>query len=161
MADQTSHLQRLIKQTVPFRSELVQAEIGLIYVSYLITHESSGFFKQFGITTQQYNVLRILRGQHPGAANINLIRERMIDRMCDASRIVDRLVRQKLVSKRPNERDKRHADVQITGSGLDMLRLIDQAMEKHHSFLNRLDEGELQQLNQLIDRILEGVPDAV
>lgn len=160
MAQSISHLQRLIKQKVPFRSELVQAEIGLIYVSYLITHESASFFKQYGITTQQYNVLRILRGQYPGSANVNLIRERMLDRMSDASRIVDRLVRQSLVSKRPNNRDKRNVDVQITSRGLDLLRVIDRAMEQHHGFLHRLDAGELQQLNHLIDRILEGVPDA-
>ena len=161
MSSPTSHLQRLIKQTVPFRSEQVQAEIGLIYVGYLITHQSSSFFKPFGITTQQYNVLRILRGQHSGPANINLIRERMLDRMSDASRIVDRLVKQKLVSKRANERDKRHADVQITPEGLALLRVIDQAMEHHQTFLHSLSKEELQQLNRLIDRMLETVPDAV
>jgi len=152
-----NNLQRLIKQNVPFKSEVVKAEIGLIYVSYMLSHSMDSLFKNYSITSQQYNVLRILRGQYPNPSNINLIKDRMLDRMSDASRIVDRLVKQTLVTKQPNPIDKRNADVMITDAGLGLLRQIDEQMQHTESLLQELSVKEVDTLNVLIDRILDRV----
>ena len=151
------NLQRLIKQTAPFKSELVKAEIGLIYVSYMLSNSMSSMFKKYGITSQQYNVMRILRGQFPNPSNINLIKDRMLDRMSDASRIVDRLVKLHLVTKQPSPIDKRNADVLITEEGLTLLRQIDERMQDNESLLQDLSVQEVNALNEIIDRILERV----
>ncbi len=74
--------------------------------------------KPFKITTQQYNVLRILRGQHPNPASINLIIERMLDKMSNASRIVDKLVAKKLADRKVCPEDRRMVDVLITDKGI-------------------------------------------
>lgn len=152
-----NNLQRLIKQSAPFKSEWVKAEIGLIYVSYMLSNAMSSLFKGYGITSQQYNVMRILRGQHPNPSNINLIKDRMLDRMSDASRIVDRLVKLQLVTKQPSAIDKRNADVLITEEGLKLLRRIDERMEHTESMLQDLSQQEVDTLNKMIDRILDRV----
>ena len=74
-----------------FRNESQKAILNILFTSYFIQDKMNELFKEYDITRQQYNVLRILRGQHPGHASVNLIRERMLDKMSDASRIVERL----------------------------------------------------------------------
>ena len=74
-----NNIERLIKQRIPFQSETVKALVGFMYVSYILQDAQQQYFKPFGITLQQYNILRILRGQFPKASNINLIKERMIE----------------------------------------------------------------------------------
>ena len=150
-----NNLERLIKQKVPFKSPKVKAEIGLIYISYLLNSNQQDFFKEYQITSQQYNVLRILRGQFPNPVNINLIRDRMIDRMSDASRIVDRLQKQGFVTKQTNNIDKRNTDVLISDKALNMLLEIDIKMEHTESLLGQLKDKEIGQLNMLIDKILD------
>ncbi len=149
------NLERLIKQKVPFKSDVLKAEIGFMYVSYILNSKQQYFFKSYKITPQQYNVLRILRGQFPNPANINLIKERMIDRMSDASRIVDRLVKLNYVTKQPNHLDKRNADVVITEKALAKLKLIDDKIDENNSSFSNLTPDEIDQLNGLIDRILD------
>jgi DNA-binding MarR family transcriptional regulator len=150
-----NNLERLIKQKVPIKSPKVKAEIGLIYISYLLNSKQQDFFKEYQITSQQYNVLRILRGQFPNPVNINLIRDRMIDRMSDASRIVDRLQKQGFVTKQTNNIDKRNTDVMISEKALSMLLEIDIKMEHAESLLGHLDDHEIEHLNMLIDKILD------
>jgi hypothetical protein len=91
-------LEQEIRQTT-FRSEFHKALLNLIYTHNVLINSSAGFFKSYGITRQQYNVLRILRGQHPAGATIQMIRERMLDKMSDASRIVERLRAKRLASR--------------------------------------------------------------
>jgi DNA-binding MarR family transcriptional regulator len=152
-----NNLERLIKQNVPFISPLAKAEVGFLYLSYLNTCQSNQYFKKYGITSQQYNVLRILRGQFPRPANINLIRERMLDKMSDASRIVDRLLKNGLVTKQPNSIDKRNADVMITEKAMDMLEEISKTFDQRETILNGLDKKDIEHFNELIDRILDNI----
>lgn len=152
-----NNLERLIQQRQPFKSESVKAEIGLIYIANRITHRMDAIFKPYGITGQQYNVLRILRGQYPKASNINLIKERMLDRMSDASRIVDRLVKIRLATKQTNMVDKRHTDVFISEKGLEILQKIDVVLNHETEFVSKLEAGDIDNLNQLIDKLLEGL----
>ena len=70
-----NNLERLIKQTTPFNNEYVKGELGILYTSSMLNNQSVHFFKPFNITPQQYNILRILRGQYPKVININAIKE--------------------------------------------------------------------------------------
>ncbi|MBL7765733.1 MAG: MarR family transcriptional regulator [Chitinophagaceae bacterium] len=152
-----NNLERLIKQSTPFKSPYIKAELGIIFLSNILTDIQQKYFKKHGITLQQYNVLRILRGQYPKPANINLIKDRMLDKMSDASRIVDRLTKLKLVSKQPNLVDKRNTDVLITDSALDLLTLIDRREGHDRYSLRNMSMEDIEQLNELLDRALGGL----
>lgn len=150
-----NNIERLIKQRIPFQSEPIKALVGFMYVSYILQDAQQQHFKPFGITLQQYNILRILRGQYPKASNINLIKERMIDRMSDVSRMIDRLVKLEMVTKEANTMDKRNVDVLITEKAMNLLSEIDQLDSMEKLPIGHLTNEEIRQLNHLIDRILE------
>jgi DNA-binding MarR family transcriptional regulator len=105
------------------------------------------------ITLQQFNVLRILRGQHPQPATINLVKERMLDKMSDASRIVERLVQKEMVTRTVNQRDRRAVDILITDQGLDLLKQLDEDMTGSDILENNLTEEEAIQLSLLLDKV--------
>jgi DNA-binding MarR family transcriptional regulator len=98
-------------------------------------------------------VLRILRGQQPKAASINLIKERMLDKMCDASRIVDRLEQKKLVTRVSNIKDKRSVDIFITDKGLDLLQVIKVEVAMNNILSKNISDTEASQLNDLLDKL--------
>lgn len=141
-----------------FRNEPQKAILNILYTSYFIQDRMNALFKQYDITRQQYNVLRILRGQHPGHASVNLIRERMLDKMSDASRIVERLRLKEMVVRKGAEKDKRAVEVTITDRGLDLLREMEKPVEEFESLLRNLSQEETHQLNGLLDKIREGQP---
>lgn len=143
-------------QQPEFRSESQKAILNILYTSYFIQDKMNELFKQYDVTRQQYNVLRILRGQHPGHASVNLIRERMLDKMSDASRIVERLRLKELVVRKSAEKDKRAVEVSITDAGLKILSDMQEAVDEFESLLDNLTEQETHQLNQLLDKIREG-----
>ena len=147
-------LERLIQQRMPFRSPKARVEVGLLYLASVMQSDMNRYFKPFGITPQQYNVLRILRGQHPKPTPINLIKERVLDKMCDASRIVDRLVKNGMAEKKVNPRDKRVADIFITDKALQLLAEVDEQFYDKESIAYVLDKQDTEMLNQLIDKML-------
>ncbi len=104
---------------------------------------------------QQYNILRILRGQHPKAATINLLKERMLDKMSDVSRLVERLRKADLVERKNCELDRRAVDVKITPKGLQLLKTIDEEIVELDSCMKSLSEKEIIQLNKLLDKMLD------
>jgi DNA-binding MarR family transcriptional regulator len=116
----------------------------------------SGFFKSQGITRQQYNVLRILRGQHPEATNLNLIKERMLDKMSDASRIVERLRIKKLVNRKKSRSDRREVEISISQQGLSLLESMDEEIQQLYTLFDGLSDQELKTLNQLLDKFRNG-----
>ena len=150
-----NNLERLIKQNVPFTSPQLKATIGVLYLSYCLNNAKQAEFKKYEITLQQYNILRILRGQNPRPANISLLRDRMLDKMSDASRLVNRLYKMGLVSKQPNEMDKRNADVVITEKALLLLEEIEKNDAGKPTLFHHLSENELNELNELLDKLLE------
>src|SRR5690606_20226154 len=97
-----------------FTSEHHKGLISLIFVGNWIISKHQQFFRQYDITMQQFNILRILRGQHPKAASINTLKERMLDKMSDVSRLVERLRKAGLVERKSSEMDRRAVDVMIT-----------------------------------------------
>lgn len=106
----------------------------------------------YDITNQQFNVLRILRGQHPDPSTINLLKSRMLDKMCDASRIVDRLVQKDLICKKTNTYDKRAVDILINEKGLALLKKMDKEMNLSAILSANLTRQEAEQLTSLLEK---------
>lgn len=140
-------------QQKEFRSESHKAILNILYTRNYLQDKMNDVFKRHDITLQQYNVLRILRGQYPGHASINLIRDRMLDKMSDASRIVERLRVKDLIIRKNAEKDKRAVEVTITEQGLKLLDLMQADVDSFETFLLNLNEAETHQLNTLLDKI--------
>jgi DNA-binding MarR family transcriptional regulator len=109
--------------------------------------------KKYGLTLPQYNILRILRGQHPNPATVNLLIDRMLDKTSNASRIVDKLVAKKLVTRCQGPTDRRTVDILITEAGLTILKQIDDAEGVRMKSLENLSEAEAEELCRLLDKI--------
>jgi DNA-binding MarR family transcriptional regulator len=147
-----------IKQET-FKSEFSKVVVNLMYTSNWLNEQENKLFKPYGLTTAQYNVLRILRGQYPSPATINLLIDRMLDRMSNASRIVDKLMAKDLVARQQNLIDRRAVDVVITKKGLDILGKIDMDMDKFEQSINQFTEQECKDANTFLDRFRGTVPD--
>ncbi len=135
-----------------FRSEFHKLHLNLIYTSNGLRGRMNEILKQWELTPEQYNVLRILRGQYPAPSSINLITERMLDKMSNASRLVDKLLSKKLAERAWSLEDRRKAEVLITKSGLDLLKIIDEAISRSEDEGQNLTEVEAQKLNELLDK---------
>src|SRR3984957_20816373 len=116
-------LEKEIHQKV-FRSEYQKSTINLIYTYNWLNEKVNKLFEPFDITQQQFNILRILRGAAKPLSTLQ-IRQRMLDKMSDTSRIVDRLIKKSLVRKTPNAEDRRLVDVTIATRGRKLLEKID------------------------------------
>ena len=147
-------LEEDIKQT-KFKSEAHKAAVNIIYTFNWIDSKTRDFFKNYDLTPQQFNILRILRGQHPEPSTINLLKERMLDKMCDASRMVERLRLKNLLERHTCPNDRRSVDILITSKGLDLLNDIDAEFDKFNMHIMHLQEEDLKQLNILLDKIRE------
>jgi DNA-binding MarR family transcriptional regulator len=145
-------LEDAIKQTA-FKTEEERLMINFVYTSGWLSSEQNRFFKRFGISSQQYNVLRILRGQFPNPASVGLIQERMLDKMSNASRLIEKLKQKKLVKRSECSKDRRQVDVLITEDGLKLLEEIDQLIGEMHSICNTLNQTEKKKLNELLDKL--------
>ncbi|SDJ91893.1 DNA-binding transcriptional regulator, MarR family [Pedobacter sp. ok626] len=107
----------------------------------------------YDITIQQFNILRILRGQHPNPSTTSLLRARMLDKMCDVSRIVDRLIQKELALKKGSTSDKRSVDILITGKGLALLEKMDKEVDLAVATASNLTVEEALTLNALLDKM--------
>ncbi|MEO0001966.1 MAG: hypothetical protein RL766_2012 [Bacteroidota bacterium] len=145
-------LEKDIQQS-SFSGQNQKAVINLIYTYHWVTEQIKIILFEEDITLQQYNILRILRGSDPRPLSTLTIRERMLDKMSDTSRIVDRLLLKKLVSKRLCNTDKRLVDVSITSEGKAMLQRIDARDNEMRSVMEKLNEDELTTLNGLLDKL--------
>ncbi|MEM9298066.1 MAG: MarR family transcriptional regulator [Bacteroidota bacterium] len=138
-----------------FESEYQKALINLLYTYNHVVSKMNIFFKSHGITRQQYNVLRILRGQHPKPASINLIKDRMLDKMSDASRIVKRLLDKDLIVRKVSFDDRRSVEITISQNGLKLLEDTDNEVKNFIYLTNNLSDTEAKQLNVLLDKLRE------
>ena len=143
-----------IKQSTPFRTPYHRVMVNLIYTSNWIAASQMQLLKPFGLTLQQYNVLRILRGQYPNPVKVSDITERMLDKMSNASRLVDKLLAKKLVLRTECPSDRRAVDVVITEKGLALLEQLDAHQTEWAEIQrNKLTEQEATDLSQLLDRL--------
>ena len=135
-----------------FKSEYQKAMINLIFTYNWTTDQLKHLFEEEDLTMQQFNILRILRGSATPLSTLK-IRERMLDKMSDTSRIVDRLVIKGLTKKITCKTDKRLVDVTITIKGLKVLEKLDTHEDKMENIIKVLTESEAETLNKLLDKI--------
>lgn len=145
-------IQEDIKQT-KFRSEYQKALVNIIYTSSWIAEKLRRFLEPHGLTHQQYNVLRILRGSYPNPLSTIEIRSRMLDKMSDVSRIVDRLVAKGLVEKRVSRKDKRLVDIIISQKGKALMSEMDKYLDDMDKIAVNITETEARNLNRILDKM--------
>jgi DNA-binding MarR family transcriptional regulator len=145
-------LEEEIKQPA-FKHIYQKAFINLMFTSGWVQTRQNQVFKQYDLTGPQFNILRILRGQHPKPATVNLLIDRMLDKTSNASRIVDKLVAKGLVTRQTCAHDSRTVDVLITDAGLAVLQRIDLEDQGIHAGLTNLTEPEAAELSRLLDKI--------
>ena len=136
-----------------FRNAKQKALLNLLLTYGWAIEKIKNFVSQEDITHQQYNILRILRGAHPQPLSTLQIRERMLDKMSDTSRIVDRLILKELVQKATCSKDKRLVDVTITEKGQTLLRRLDDAAIEMDAVLEGITEDEAEILSRLLDKL--------
>lgn len=146
-------LEEDIKQNRQFKNEYEKLVVNLIYTNSWISEQQSCLFKPFGLTSPQYNVLRILRGHYPEPCTVNVIIDRMLDRMSNASRIVDRLEAKKLVVRKTSKLDKRAKDVLITRAGLSLLEEVDQRSKEWMDSFRTVSEDKIRIANEALDEL--------
>ena len=145
-------LEEEIKQKT-FRNEYQKSALNLVFTYGWLFNQQKGFFKKYGITAQQYNVLRILRGQHPNAISTSEIKARMLDKNSDSSRIVDRLAAKNLIHKKNCKHDKRLVDVSISEHGMKLLGEIEPYTLELDNTFSKLDLEEAKELNRILDKL--------
>ncbi len=136
-----------------FKSEYHKLFVNLIFTFNWISNYQTKIFNKYDLTPQQYNILRILRGQNNNPVSINLLKERMLDKMSDASRLVERLRVKGLVKRTLCEKDRRRVEVSITQKGLEKLEKLDFIDDQIQNKLSSLSKEEAEQLNFLLDKL--------
>jgi DNA-binding MarR family transcriptional regulator len=138
-----------------FQNIYVKTDVNLMYTSGWLQNLHTRFFKKYSLSQQQFNVLRILRGQYPKAVMLSQITERMIDKMSNATRLVEKLRQKGLVTRELNDQSRRKVDIKITEPGLKLLETIDAAMDADMPppRFNNVTIQELEVLNTILDKI--------
>jgi len=143
-----------LKQIKPFVDNQNKTFVNIVYTGNRLITITEEILKPFGIGThQQYNILRILRGQYPNGLCLQDVKCRMLDKNSDVSRLVDRLVQNDLVSRIENPENRRKVDVRISQKGLDILSEIEPALKSLNSLFTGISESQLEELNTILDRI--------
>lgn len=140
-------------QQAKFRNVYQKAGINLIYTLGWVKEKTKAVFDSEDITPQQFNILRILRGSFPQPLSTLQIRERMLEKMSDTSRIVDRLIAKGLVKKLVCKKDRRLVDVIISEKGKKLLERLDARQDELDGALSNLTEKEAAELSELLDKI--------
>lgn len=145
-------LEEAIKQT-KFESEYMKLFLNLVYTANYISDFHHKTLKEYGLTAQQYNVLRILRGQFPKAVSVGSVSCRMLDKSSNVTRLVDKLLERHLVTRDENPENRRVQLLCITSQGLQLLTTIDPEIRKLNHMLEVISEDEAVQMNNLLDRL--------
>jgi DNA-binding MarR family transcriptional regulator len=157
MSDETSALQREIRQKKPFRSPAQEAVLGLLRTADVVRRLIARSLEPYDVTPQQFNVLRILRGAGAEGLPTLTIGERMLEDSPGVTRLIDRLIAKGLVSRERSTEDRRQVLCRITPAGLDLLAQIDALVEgKDEEAVNVLTPDEQKELIRLLDRIRAG-----
>ncbi|NOX87845.1 MAG: MarR family transcriptional regulator [Calditrichaeota bacterium] len=142
-------------KTSSFKTESEKLIVNIIYTGNWLNYHYAKKLKEYGISLQQYNILRILRGQYPNPATVNLLKDRMLDKMSNASRLVEKLRLKGLIERRICEHDRRAVDVIITKKGLDLLSELDVTMDAWAKRFKNLSAEEIKTFNKLLDKFRE------
>jgi|SRR5690554_628571 len=136
-----------------FENEKQKLIVNQLFTGRWVADIISSYLKPYGLTSQQYNVLRILRGQNDDFISVNGIADRMIDKMSNVSRLIDKLKNKNLVYRKINQDDRRQVDIEITDEGLELLKKLDNMDSEIERRFNSISEEEAKQLNDLLDKL--------
>lgn len=142
-------------QQKAFKDVYNKAVVNLLYTQSYIVSKQSSLFKPFGLSPEQYNVLRILKGQNGNPITVSSIQERMLNKMSNASRLVEKLKQKGFINREECPRDRRQVDVIITEQGTEVLQKLEEKIYKLNRELIQLDEQEIELLNNLLDKLRE------
>jgi len=140
-------------QQVEFENPQTKAWVNLMFTYHHMIDKTRQVFKQFGLTQQQYNVLRILKGKKSRPATCGEVKRVMLDKNPDLSRLCDRLVAKKLVVRGINENNRREVELTITAKGLELLDAIYLPLKETAQLHNSLTDLEAEQLSDLLDKL--------
>ncbi|WP_299822098.1 MarR family transcriptional regulator [uncultured Pontibacter sp.] len=143
-----------------FRNEWQKAGMSILYTQGFLFNTYENFFKKYGMTTQQYNAMRILRNQYPKPVSTSFLREKMLDKMSDASRLVSRLSAKGLVEVTQNASDKRLVNILVSEKGLQILEVIDGTLEDLDAKLHGITEEEAATLVELLAKLRGSLKEA-
>lgn len=133
-----------------FANNRIKALLNILYTASWISSSQNEFFKPYGISPQQYNILRILNGANE-PLNVQIIKDRMIERSPNATRLMDKLCAKKYIDRLPCDHDRRVVKISITTQGKDLLKSIPNNLNKE--LLKNLNEQEAEQLSNLLDKM--------
>jgi DNA-binding MarR family transcriptional regulator len=136
-----------------FKSQFQKLAVNILYTNGWLLNIHSKLFKEYGISVQQFNILRILRGQYPNSSNVGILVERMLDKSSNVTRLLDKLVLKELVTRTSCENDRRKFNILITTSGLELLSILDEKANQLETYLKNLSEEEALILNNLLDKL--------
>ena len=142
-------------QSTKFKSEVHKAVLHILYTAWWLKTQSAKELKEFGLTHEQYNVLRILKGKYPEQMCVRDIASRMIEKNSNVPRIIDRLELKKWVERSTSQLDKRETVITITKAGIDILEASTLVMDERMSKQFQLPEEEAVTLNLLLEKIRE------
>ena len=145
-------LEQDIKQE-KFDNEFEKMAVNILFTGSWIYNLNVGRLKQFDITPEQFNVLRILRGSHPKALRLADITSRMIDKSSNATRLVEKLRKKELLKREICPHNRRQVDVSITARGLEVLRHIDKLQVEWLESLKGISKHEAQEVNRILDKL--------
>lgn len=146
-------IEEAIKNTSPL-SDPARTVINLMYTARFVEEISTRLFKEHDLSPQQFNVLRILRGQKGNPANLSTIQERMIDKSSNTTRLIDKLIEKGWVKRQQCAKNRRKIEVFITGEGLSKLKELDPVVEKNNqNIVDTLSTVEIEKLNTLLDKL--------
>jgi DNA-binding MarR family transcriptional regulator len=145
---------------IKIRNEWQKASLNLLYTSGFLFNGYESFFKRHGLTTQQYNALRILRDQYPTPISTSGLRDKMLDKMSDTSRLVSRLNAKGFVDVKQNPHDKRLVNIILSEKGHDLMAGIDPELSLLDGLLSDLSEEEATQLSELLSKVRKSIKTA-
>jgi len=138
-----------------FATPQLKAYLNIQFTGNWLSVLSNKFFAQFGITNQQYNVLRILRGHYPEPITLVSIQSRMLDKNSNVTRLINKLVKRDFVTSERNNQNKRKVDILITSKGQEFMDKIDKVLPEQENIMAKLTNKEADLLSELLERIRE------
>jgi len=145
-------LEKAIKQSKPFESPFQKVAVNLIYTNSWLETRMKTFFTQFGLTSKQYNIMRILNGAGK-PVSVAFIRNRLIEKLSDVSRLIDRMDTKGFVKKETSQVDKRLVDIVLTNKGLQLLAQVNSRIKILDNVFSNLNLEEINRLNELLDKL--------
>jgi DNA-binding MarR family transcriptional regulator len=139
-----------------FRNEVHKAGLNILYTAWWLKTSMSKELKEYGLTHEQYNVLRILKGKHPEQICVKEIACRMIEKNSNVPRIIDRLEAKKLVKRTASDSDRRETVIVLTPAGINILQHSTDRINKLMDKIMIIDEQRAVELNELLEQIREG-----